>query len=67
MERRGGGLVRNEGEAECLRVVVAEGATLTAHKIGDTDGAELEEFERSEHLRNVRSTVLTAEVSNLRG
>jgi hypothetical protein len=34
MERRGGGLVRNEGEAECMRVVEAEGTTLTAHKIG---------------------------------
>jgi hypothetical protein len=50
MERRGGGLIRNEGEAECLRVVEAGGTTLTAHKMGRyPDGAELEKFERSEH------------------
>ncbi len=34
MERRGGGFIRNEGEAECLRGVEAEGTTLTAHKMG---------------------------------
>ena len=34
MERRGGGFIRNEGEAECVRVVEAEGTTLTAHKMG---------------------------------
>jgi hypothetical protein len=34
MERRGGGFIRNEGEAECLRVVEAAGTTLTAHKMG---------------------------------
>jgi hypothetical protein len=34
MQRRGGGIIRNEGEAKCLRVVEAEGTTLTAHKMG---------------------------------
>ncbi len=34
VERRGGGFIRNEGEAECLREVEAEGTTLTAHKMG---------------------------------
>lgn len=49
MERRGGGLVRNEGEAECLRVVEAGGTTLTRPYNGATrTGAVLEEFERSE-------------------
>jgi len=51
MERRGRGLVRNEGEAECLRVVeIAQRYYLDPPiKWGATDGAELEEFERSEH------------------
>ena len=31
LERRGGGFIRNEGEAECSRGVEAEGTTLTAH------------------------------------
>jgi hypothetical protein len=34
MERRGRGFIRNEREAECLRVVEAAGTTLTAHKMG---------------------------------
>jgi hypothetical protein len=50
MERRGGGLVRNEGEAECLRVVEAAGTTLTAHKIGRHGRGRAEKIERSEHL-----------------
>jgi hypothetical protein len=51
MERRGSGLVRNEGEAECLRVVeIAQRYDLDRpYNEALPDGAELEEFERSEH------------------
>jgi hypothetical protein len=57
MERRGDGFIRNEGEAECLRVVETEGTTLTAHKMGRSGRGRAGKFERSEHpgfLRRIR-------------
>jgi hypothetical protein len=60
MERRGSGFIRNEGEAECLRgVEIAQRYYLDRPYNGaPPDGAELEEFERSERrLTRARSAL----------